>query len=349
MKKLSLEYILDQRRLVSHILFILIGVITVSVVSMKEDTLISFYDKLRFFILLFIQLEVFLFIASKLFKNLKTGMTRSEITGIIVTRFVLFIIACFIAAFIIFLTFKYMNAWIVRRDMSGVLNNFLFHEFNRWFKSTIGGLTFGAIVFIVIQWQDALQREQKLREENLIFQNETLKNQVNPHFLFNSLNTLSSLITSQPETADRFISRLSSIYRYILENSSKNKVPLKAELNFIEDYFYLHKIRDDDKITLEISVQSPEKYEILPVSLQILVENAINHNMATRESPLKILIYTESGYITVKNNLQKKAVQLKSTGIGLKNLMERTRLITGKVLINEETNNEFIVKIPLIS
>lgn len=349
MKKLSLEYLLDQRRMVSHVLFILIGVITVTVVSWNKETLTSFNDKLRFFLLLFIQLEVFLFIAGKLFKGLKPGMTRSEITGIIVSRFVLFIIACFIAAFIIFMIFKYLNAWIVSGDTSGVLNNFLVNEFNRWFKSTIGGLTFGAIVFIVIQWQDALQREQKLREENLIFQNETLKNQVNPHFLFNSLNTLSSLITTQPETADRFINRLSAIYRYILENSSKNKVPLKSELNFIEDYFYLHKIRDADKITLEISVQGPEKYEILPVSLQILVENAINHNMATRDNPLKILIFTEADYIIVKNNLQKKAVQLKSTGLGLKNLMERTRLITGKVLISEETNIEFIVKIPLIS
>lgn len=348
MKKLSLEYFLDQRRLISHILFILIGLITVSVVSLKEDTLISFYDKLRFFLLLFIQLEVFLFIAGKLFKGLKTGMTRSEITGIIVSRFVLFIIACFIAAFIIFLTFKYMNAWIVRRDMSGVLNNFLFYEFNRWFKSTIGGLTFGAIVFIVIQWQDALKREQQLREENLIFQNETLKNQINPHFLFNSLNTLSSLISTQPETADRFIDRLSSIYRYILENSQKDKVPLQNELTFINDYFFLHKIRDEDKIALEISVPNPHKFEILPVSLQILVENAINHNMATRDSPLKILIYTEGGYIVVKNNLQKKAVHLESTGIGLKNLSERIRLITGKVLITGESNSEFIVKIPLI-
>jgi len=126
-------------------------------------------------------------------------------------------------------------------------------------------------------------------------------------------------------------------------------VPLQNELAFINDYFFLHKIRDDDKIVMEISVQNPEKYQILPVSLQILVENAINHNMATRDNPLKILIYTEADYIVVKNNLQKRSVHMKSTGIGLKNLMERTRLITGKVLITEESNSEFIVKIPLIS
>jgi LytS/YehU family sensor histidine kinase len=145
------------------------------------------------------------------------------------------------------------------------------------------------------------------------------------------------------------ISRLSSIYRYILENSSKDKVPLQNELTFIKDYFFLHKIRDENKIVLEISVMDAEKYQILPVSLQILVENAINHNMATRDNPLKISIFTEADYIVVKNNLQKKAVPSKSTGIGLKNLIERIRLVTGIALIIEETNSEFIVKIPLIS
>jgi two-component system LytT family sensor kinase len=348
MKKLSPEYFLDQRRLVSHILFFIIAVIAVFVVSWKEGISNSFSVKLRFFLLLFIQLEVFLFIASKLFTGLKTGMTRSEITGIIVSRFVLFIIACFISAFIIFLLFKYIDTWILQGDMKDVLNQFLVYEFNGWFKSTIGGLTFGAIVFIVIQWQDALKREQKLREENLIFQNETLKNQVNPHFLFNSLNTLSALVSTNPETAEKFINRLASVYRYILENSRKDKVPLQSELEFIRDYFELHKIRDGEKILLKTDAPEPGKYEILPVSLQILVENAIKHNMATRENPLFISIYIENKSVIVRNNLQKMGVQLQSTKIGLRNLAERVRLTTGSELIIEETNSEFIVKIPLI-
>ena len=95
----------------------------------------------------------------------------------------------------------------------------------------------GAIIFIVLLWQASLKREQKLREEKLIFQNETLKNQVNPHFLFNSLNTLSALVSTQPEVAEEFIHRLSSIYRYILENSSRDRVTLDVELSFIRDYF----------------------------------------------------------------------------------------------------------------
>lgn len=349
MKKLTAEYLLNQSRPISHILFFMIALVTVTVVSMNEETLDSFSEKLQFFILLFIQLEVFLFIAGKLFAGLETGKTRAEITGIIVTRFVLFIIACFIAAIIIYLLFKYITAWITGSDLNHVLNNFLVNEFNGWFKSTIGGLTFGAIVFIIIQWQAALQREQKLREENLIFQNETLKNQINPHFLFNSLNTLSSLISSQPETADKFISRLSAIYRYILENSQKDKVSLSDELAFISDYFFLHQIRDEDKIMLDIAIADQNKYFIMPVSLQILVENAINHNMATRENPLMISIYNEAGYIVVKNNLQKKTIPFKSTQIGLRNLSERVKIISARSIIIEETSDFFIVKIPLLS
>ena len=150
-----------------------------------------------------------------------------------------------------------------------------------------------------------LKREQKLREENLIFQNETLKNQVNPHFLFNSLNTISSLIHSQPEAAEKFINNLSSFYRYILENGQKDKVPLRSELDFLKEYFSMHEVRDEKKIFLNIDVMEPGNYEILPVSLQILLENAIKHNIATRENPLTISIYIEDQSIVVKNNLQK--------------------------------------------
>ena len=348
MKKFSPEYILDQRRLTSHILFFLISVIGVFFVSLKEGAFNSFPDKLRLFFLLIIQLEVFLFIAGKLFKGLKTGMTRSEITGIMVSRFVLFIIACFIAALIIVLLFRVIEGGRSGGDIAGVLNNFFVYEFSSWFKATLGGLTFGAIIFIVIQWQDALQREQKLREENLIFQNETLRNQVNPHFLFNSLNTLSSLIETRPDVAESFINKLASIYRYILENSNKDRVPLLTELAFITDYFELHKVRDQGKMVLNVNTPGASEFKIIPVSLQILMENAIKHNMATRENPLNISIYIENDNVVVKNNLQKMEAHLKSTQIGLKNLAERIRLISGRELFIDETGNFFIVKVPLL-
>jgi hypothetical protein len=204
------------------------------------------------------------------------------------------------------------------------------------------------IIFFYILWHKSVMREQKLREENLIFQNQTLKNQINPHFLFNSLNTLSSLVNTHTETAEYFINHLSSIYRYILENSPKDKVSLQSELEFVNDYFSLYKIRNDDKVQLNADVKEADKYEIVPVSLQLLIENAIKHNMATRENPLRIFIHLENQYILVKNNLQKIATQLKSTKTGLKNLSERIRLITGKELIIEETKEYYLVKVPLL-
>ena len=108
----------------------------------------------------------------------------------------------------------------------------------------------------------------------------------------------------QPETAERFIKNLSSVYRYILENGQKDTVPLQSELDFITGYFDLHKVRDEEKILLKIDVRDAERYRILPVSLQILLENAIKHNTATRENQLRISIYIEDQFIIVKNNLQ---------------------------------------------
>ena len=125
-------------------------------------------------------------------------------------------------------------------------------------------------------------------------------------------------------------------------------MPLENELSFISDYFFLHQIRDEDKIVLEISVPDREIYMIMPVSLQILLENALNHNIASRENPLKISIYRENEMIVVKNNLQKKSIPLKSTQVGLRNLSERVRIISGRSIIIEETSIEFIVKIPLL-
>lgn len=348
MKKLTLESFLDQKKPLSHILYILITLAALLIISYTNGNAMSFSDNLSSFLLGMIQLEIFIFIARQVFKKMDAKVTGRELTKVVLSRFFLFMIICFFAALIIILVFRYLFALIEDGDISVVLSNFIEYEFSAWFKSILGGLSFGAIIFIIIQWQDALKREQKLREENLVFQNETLKSQVNPHFLFNSLNTVSSLIHSDPEKADRFISNLSSVYRYILENSQKDRVPLQSEIDLINRYFDLHRVRDEEKMVLSIDYSDAGIYQILPVSLQILLENAIKHNIATRDNPLKISIYFEDQYIVVKNNLQKKATQMKSTGIGLRNLAERIRLISGKDLIIEETTDSFIVKLPLL-
>jgi len=348
MKTIDLETILDQRRLFPHIAFLLISILMLGFSSLTGDYSSSFRDQLGLAMLIFIYLEAFIFLARKIFRRLGTDTASKEFLRKILLRFLIFYIACFFSALVIFIIFRCFNYWMYDLDLNNLIYNFIHFEFNSWFKSTIKGLSFGAVIFLFVQWMDALKRERKLKEKSLIFQNETLKNQINPHFLFNSLNTVSSLISTKPEAAERFISRLSSIYRYILENSQKDKVTLQSELVFINDYFDLHKIRDEEKILLTINAPDADSFGILPISLQILIENAIKHNIATRENPLKISIFIENQQIVVKNNLQKMALQLKSTKIGLKNLAERVRLITGNELIIEETNTDFIVKVPLL-
>ena len=306
------------------------------------------HETINLFIVLLVQIELFFALAFRIFRQIKTGTDRKEITRIMLIKFAVFMAICFLISLIVILISTIASAVIMRSDPFTGLITFFEKNFMMWMKQTIGGLMFGAAIFIFVQWQDALKREQKLREENLIFQNETLKSQVNPHFLFNSLNTISSLIRTKPETAERFVMNLSSVYRYILENGQKDSVPLQYELDFIAGYFDLHRIRGEEKIELIINAPDAAGFSILPVSLQVLVENAIKHNIATRENPLIIEVTVEDKLIVIKNNLQKMAMQIASTKIGLKNLAERLKLSTGRSLVIEETDSYFIVKIPLI-
>jgi hypothetical protein len=247
-------------------------------------------------LLMFVQMEILAPLAKKLFEfkaNYSSkGISQKEITLIYLTRLLLFFITAMVVAIIIFALFiVFFN----------IIRGYGWPDLSLIFKQSIGifklvaiALLFTTPIFFFIPWQESMKREFELREQNLIFQNETLKNQVNPHFLFNSLNTLSSLVNTHVEIAGQFIGKLSTIYRYILDNSTKVKVPLKEEVQFIEDYFYLHKIRTEGKIELNIAIKGDEyNFEILPVSLQLLVENAIKHNIATLEKPLKIAIYIE--------------------------------------------------------
>jgi two-component system LytT family sensor kinase len=348
MRKKTFFDFMDQRKAVSHLAFLGFSLLITIIAALAGTFNGSFFDAMGTFILIFWQLEVFILFGNILFAKLNFDRSPGEITRIVIFRFTVFVAACLLTAMILFLLLQYFVLILEGDDLSNVLSDFLDRGFREWFKSTISGLSGGAIIFIVLLWQDSLKREQKLREENLIFQNETLKNQINPHFLFNSLNTLSSLIADRPDDAEKFINKLSSIYRYILENSQKDRVPLKTELDFIMDYFELHKVRDREKIVLNIDTTDVTGFDIIPVSLQILIENAVKHNITTRENPLIISVTIEGQHIIVKNNLQKMGLRLESTKMGLKNLAERVRLVTKRDLIVEETNDFFIVRVPLM-
>jgi sensor histidine kinase YesM len=348
MEKLTLEKFLDARNWRLHSAVMVFSVLVVLVYSLLKGLPLFSENSLVMFIILLIQLELFFAIAVRMFKNVKPGNDRKKTTQILLSNFALFMLVCFVVALVLSVMLVIITGIFHGRDPENEIKLFFSREFIPWMRQTIGGLLFGAAVFIYVQWQDALKREQKLREENLIFQNETLKSQINPHFLFNSLNTMASLISTRPESAQLFISKLASIYRYIIENSIKDSVPLETELDFIRDYFFLYQIRDENKISLDINIGNYAGFKIMPVSLQSLVENAIKHNKATKEEPLRISVYLEGGFVVVSNNLQKMATQFKSTGTGLKNLSERARLATGKSILVEENADSFTVKIPLL-
>lgn len=166
--------------------------------------------------------------------------------------------------------------------------------------------------------------------------------------MFNNLNTLSSLVKSNPDLSEEFIQKLAFVYRYILDNQGKKLVPVAKEISFVEEYFFLRKIRDEEKIELHVYIDGLENAFILPVSVQLLVENALKHNQATRQNPLIITIKKENhNSLTVINNLQKKMHLTDSSGIGLKNLNERCKLILKREIHTVQTNNEFIVTIPV--
>jgi LytS/YehU family sensor histidine kinase len=194
-------------------------------------------------------------------------------------------------------------------------------------------------------------REKDLIEKELMSARfEGLKNQVNPHFLFNSFSVLTSLVETKPDIAVQFIAKLSDMYRYILENDDKEVVSIKEELSFLDDYLFLIKMRHQHAIIIEKEIKLDEKELFLPpMSLQILVENAVKHNSFSIEEPLSITIKNEGDqFLIVENKKKTKSELVKSTGIGLNNLSKRLILSVKKGLEIVDGPHHFKVKIPLL-
>ena len=194
-------------------------------------------------------------------------------------------------------------------------------------------------------------REKDLIEKELIAARfEGLKNQVNPHFLFNSFSVLTSLVESKPEIAVSFIAKLSDMYRYILENDGKEVVSIEQELAFLDDYLFLIQMRHQKSIIIDKHIKLDGlNIELPPMSLQILVENAVKHNSFSPDEPLHILIQNEGeNFIVVENQKRPKPELERSTGIGLKNLSKRLLLSVKKGLEIVDSPQFFRVKVPLL-
>jgi sensor histidine kinase YesM len=221
--------------------------------------------------------------------------------------------------------------------MIGLAANFLATSFNE-----------GAAFYM--KWRSLVDEAEQLKKENLQSQLEGLKGQVNPHFLFNSLNSLSSLISEDPAKAEKFLDEMSKVYRYMLRTNEDGLTTLETELQFIQSYFHLLKTRYNDGLEMELKID--EKllhYLIPPLTLQILVENAVKHNMILRDSPLVIqLMTTNSRKLVVTNNLQRKKRMVFSNKVGLNNIHNKYRLMKQEEIMIRDDGKEFSVVVPLI-
>lgn len=198
-------------------------------------------------------------------------------------------------------------------------------------------------------WKEILLEKEILKRENLETQLSSLKEQINPHFLFNNLSSLSSLVWEDQHKAVAFIDELSSVYRYLLQSNNNNFTTLQQELNFIEHYFHLLKTRFGNGIGLTVSV-GPDSltYSLPPLTLQLLVENAVKHNSIMENEPLHILIYSVGDNLIVENKIRRKTTRVHSNKMGLDNIQRKFKLLgIGRIHV-EQSNGVFRVLVPLI-
>lgn len=233
-------------------------------------------------------------------------------------------------------------------------------EFWQYFERSNNGMTILIMLSIFYvaanrranrRLKDVQIQTEQLQKENALAQFAALKNQVSPHFLFNSLSILSSLVHVDPNLSEQFIDQLSKAYRYILEQKDNDRIALKTELDFIQAYTFLLRIRFDDKFRVQIDVSEADsqRFSIAPLTLQLLVENAVKHNRMTTREPLTVLIGIEGDNLVVRNPMQAREELENSTGIGLQNIVNRYALLTARPVWVGEQNSEFVVRIPLLS
>lgn len=208
-----------------------------------------------------------------------------------------------------------------------------------------------AIIFYVNRYKEAQVEAEKMKQISLESKYEALKNQINPHFLFNSLNVLSSLVYKNQDLASEFIDKLSNVYRYLLNNRDKKLITLSEELDFIRSYTYLLKTRFQENLNFKIDISNESlSKQIPPASLQLLFENAIKHNIISKSNPLDIMISTNGeDYIYVSNSYQPKPKgSVESNGLGLDNIRDRYKFFTDNEVLIKNDEKNFKVGIPLI-
>lgn len=204
--------------------------------------------------------------------------------------------------------------------------------------------------YFIERWKESIITAERLEKEKAQVQFDNLKNQLNPHFLFNALTSLNSLIFENQGLASQFLQHLSKVYRYVLQNKDRSFVSLQTELDFIQNYIFLLQTRFGQALVIDIDIRSDARDRaIVPVTLQILIENAIKHNVVDKSSPLSIDISSIGNYLVISNNLQnKKKLVETSNKQGLDNLRSLYRFMTDNPVVIEQTDTRFSVKVPLV-
>jgi len=288
-----------------------------------------------------------------IYRQISKRIIYSDIKSITIGLFIGILLSCVVSVFlggILFIfeliisgeSFQDAVKWLFSEESIPSIQRMI------WISATVACVMY---VFTFIQRYQAgkiqLQKEKTVR---IYTEHESLKSQIGPHFLFNSLNVLNGLISENPDKAQQFVGELSSVYRYVLEQNDKPLVSLREEIDFSRTYMNLVQKRYEDGLEFEIEDNFPEEgFQMVPLSLQILLENCIKHNRISTEEPLKVTVYIENDYLLVKNNLQIKNQMHNSTGKGLQNIINRYKSFTRKNFEISQTADEFIVKIPLLT
>ena len=247
--------------------------------------------------------------------------------------------------------------YFIHRVIEGRSSDTFFNQNHLWEFTFFVIISFGVSAFLharsfMIEWKKSVKQEttkQEIVAKTETAKFESLKNQLDPHFLFNSLNVLTSLIGENPNQAEKFTTKLSKVYRYVLEQRNKDLVPIQEELDFAKTYMELLRMRFEDAIEFNITenVSNPQ-LKIVPLSLQLLLENAVKHNVVSPSKPLVINIYEDNRSLVIENNINPKEAIGKSTKVGLQNIADRYGLITDRGVKIENNKKTFKVSLPLL-
>lgn len=269
---------------------------------------------------------------------LKTPLKRLIIT--VTTKIILLISIVLVVHYIYYIL-------ILGKDFMELYNQ-TYIAFKYVVATLVVALVIESCIRFFKNWRQAAINEEVLKREKLAIEYEALRNQVNPHFMYNSLTSLATLVHKDPDKAVKFISEFANVYRNVLDTSDKELVDLKSELNFMNSIIYLYSIRYEEGLKISNKIPATSDFYIIPMALQLLLENAVKHNIVSKNDPLTIEMWVENDYVCMKNNIQLKISTVPSGNVGLKNIQSRYKYFTDKKVIIENMNSYFTVKLPLL-